>query len=251
MHRTLAICALLPACAPDPSAIRRPPPSVHTTTVDTVEIVDTVDTVDTGGPCPDGMAYVASAFCVDRWEASLVDGSPFEVPTDGVAASVPGVQPQGYISMDVAASACSEAGKRLCTSDEWLRACRGPDDFVFPYGNAEDPGACNTSRPEHPLVTLFGDDLDWSSTQMNDPRVNQQDDTVDPGGENSRCVSADGVYDLHGNLHEWVDDPEGTFRGGFYMDAALNGPGCTYATTAHSAGYHDYSTGFRCCSDPG
>ena len=36
---------------------------------------------------------------------------------------------------------------------------------------------------------------------------------------------------------------------GFYVDATLNGPGCTYRTTAHSFEYHDYSTGFRCCDE--
>ena len=52
-----------------------------------------------------------------------------------------------------------------------------------------------------------------------------------------------------GNLHEWIEDPRGTFRGGFYLDTRHNGEGCTYATTAHSVKYHDYSTGFRCCLD--
>jgi hypothetical protein len=37
--------------------------------------------------------------------------------------------------------------------------------------------------------------------------------------------------------------------GGFFVDAKLNGPGCTYRTTAHAKTYHDYSTGFRCCKD--
>ena len=46
-----------------------------------------------------------------------------------------------------------------------------------------------------------------------------------------------------------TSDPGGTFRGGFYVDTAVNGPGCTYRTTAHSASYSDYSTGFRCCAD--
>ena len=54
---------------------------------------------------------------------------------------------------------------------------------------------------------------------------------------------------MHGNLHEWVADVDGTFRGGFYADAVLNGTGCLYRTTAHAASYHDYSTGFRCCAD--
>ena len=57
------------------------------------------------------------------------------------------------------------------------------------------------------------------------------------------------MFDLHGNLHEWVDDPDGTFRGGFYADASINGDGCLYVTTRHDFSYHDYSTGFRCCAD--
>ena len=43
--------------------------------------------------------------------------------------------------------------------------------------------------------------------------------------------------------------PEGTFRGGFYVDTMINGPGCLYATTAHNVYHWDYSTGFRCCAD--
>jgi hypothetical protein len=53
-----------------------------------------------------------------------------------------------------------------------------------------------------------------------------------------------------GNLHEWTADPNGTFRGGFYADTAINGEGCLYATTAHNRSHWDYSTGFRCCAAP-
>ena len=64
-----------------------------------------------------------------------------------------------------------------------------------------------------------------------------------------RCVTDEGVYDMHGNLHEWVADSSGVFRGGFYVDASINGTGCSYRTTRHTFDYHDYSTGFRCCAD--
>jgi len=50
-----------------------------------------------------------------------------------------------------------------------------------------------------------------------------------------------------GNLHEWTADPNGSFKGGYYMDTHKNGDGCFYTTTAHGPSYHDYSTGFRCC----
>ena len=204
------------------------------------------------GPCLDQMVFIddLGGYCIDRYEARIAQWSPFEVAQSGSTATVePGEPPQGYISGDVAAEACALAGKRLCTAPEWMRACEGPSGTLYPYGNQEDPEACNTARGVHPVVELFGVDADWSPTQMNDPRLNQLPDSLDAAGANPACVSADGVYDLHGNLHEWIDDPDGTFRGGFYVDAVLNGAGCTYTTTAHSTTYHDYSTGFRCCAD--
>lgn len=209
--------------------------------------LDTSDTSQADGPCPPEMA-LAGSVCVDRWEAFLVDHSPYEVPESGVATAASGAVPQGYISGTVAAAACAAAGKRLCTLDEWMRACGGPDGTVYPYGDTYDPDACNTSRATHPVDDYWGDDPDrWDSEHMNDPGINQQEDTVDPSGSNPGCVTPEGIYDLHGNLHEWIDDPAGTFKGGFYADASLNGVGCSYTTTAHSVDYHDYSTGFRCC----
>ena len=80
-------------------------------------------------------------------------------------------------------------------------------------------------------------------------RAAQQPQTLDRAGARSACISVEGAYDLMGNLFEWTADQAGTFRGGDYVDTSLNGPGCLYATTAHDASYHDYSTGFRCCSN--
>lgn len=198
------------------------------------------------GPCPIEMALVGGV-CIDRWEAHLAGQSPYEVPVSGSAVSTPDI-PQGYISGRVAAAACAEAGKRLCRSEEWLDACRG-DSRVYPYGDTFEPGRCNIRRDAHPVVELFGAAADWSPGQMNDPRLNQLPDGLARSGAYEGCMTPDGVFDLHGNLHEWVDDPSGVFRGGFYVDAEINGDGCSYVTTAHSPGYHDYSTGFRCCRD--
>ena len=89
----------------------------------------------------------------------------------------------------------------------------------------------------------------WEPYFMNDPRLHQLPRTVEKTGARSECVSEAGVYDLVGNLHEWVADPDGTFVGGFFMDTFQNGEGCEYRTTAHRRDYHDYSTGFRCCRD--
>lgn len=211
---------------------------------------DCVPKEDVGdGPCQPGMAHIDD-FCIDRWEAHLQDWSPYDVPDSGMARTAQGTIPQGYISGLVAEAACQAAGKRLCTSPEWLRACQGPAGTTYPYGSIYSPGTCNEGRTTHPVIELFGDEVNWSPVQMNDPRLNQLPNSLDATGINPVCTSVEGVYDLHGNLHEWVADASGTFRGGFYVDAKINGMGCLYRTTAHSRPYHDYSTGFRCCADP-
>ena len=93
----------------------------------------------------------------------------------------------------------------------------------------------------------------WSlvgMTEMNDPRLNQLDATLAPTGTHDECTNPYGVFDMVGNLHEWTNDPNGTFQGGYYLDTHRNGDGCSYRTVAHEFSYHDYSTGFRCCADP-
>jgi len=84
---------------------------------------------------------------------------------------------------------------------------------------------------------------------MNDPQLNQLPGTVALTGAFDQCSNGYGAFDMVGNLHEWTNDPTGTFRGGYYMDTRLNGDGCTYVTRGHDTSYHDYSTGFRCCAD--
>ncbi|MSP91507.1 MAG: hypothetical protein EXR79_06855 [Myxococcales bacterium] len=213
-----------------------------------------------GAPgCGPGMAAV-DAFCIDRWEAALDEvlasgktqpWSPYWSPAKAKvrARSAPGLVPQGYVSGTQAAAACLEAGKRLCTDTEWLRACRGPQKWTYPYGNALQLGTCNDHRAKHPAVEYFGTAASWIWSKLGHPCINQLAQTEAQTGAFSGCVSAEQVHDLMGNLHEWTADPAGTFRGGFYVDTKLNGPGCLYATTAHDVGHWDYSTGFRCCAD--
>jgi formylglycine-generating enzyme required for sulfatase activity len=97
------------------------------------------------------------------------------------------------------------------------------------------------------MTVLYGGER--SGRTMNDPRANQQANTVEPTGAAASCTNDYGVHDMVGNVHEWTDD--GSFRGGYYLDTKLNGEGCDYRTTAHAPSYYDYSTGFRCCADAG
>lgn len=211
------------------------------------------------GGCPDGMVAAAD-FCVDRYEAFVVEvlGDGREAPWSPYlnpgtlairAKSAAGAVPQGYISGSQAARACYEAGKRLCRPDEWLRACRGEADNVYPYGNEREPGVCNGERSRHPAIQLYGTFDDWIWHELGNACINQLPDGLATTGEHPGCVTEEGAYDLMGNLHEWIDDPAGTFLGGYYVDTRGNGEGCKYHTRAHNVTYWDYSTGFRCCAD--
>ena len=197
---------------------------------------------------------------MDRYEGSLVEitpegerrFSPFEmIKSRSVrAVSRSNVVPQAYISRNEALAACKASKKRLCAEDEWFTACRGKRPTLFPYGDTHKDGYCNDAGSP-PLAALFADqgDAAFGFTPMNDPRLNQLPGTVSKTGAHAHCTNSWGLYDMVGNLHEWVDDPTGTFRGGYYLDTHINGDGCAYRTVAHDATYHDYSTGFRCCAD--
>lgn len=211
--------------------------------------------------CPLGMVG-AGTVCIDRFEAALLvldDGgqvlghhSPYFNPgsTRVRAVSLAGAVPQGYISQIQAGDACAEAGKRLCTDTEWLRACQGPAMTTYPWGDVPEPGRCNDARASHPVVEYFGTSDEWIWSELDHPCISQLPDSLHVTGRHEGCVSEDGVLDMVGNLHEWTADPAGSFRGGFYVDTTINGPGCLYLTTAHDVSHWDYSTGFRCCADP-
>jgi formylglycine-generating enzyme required for sulfatase activity len=224
--------------------------------------------------------------CIDRWEAHLVAGGPdgsfarlshfLRPPEDGryEARSAAGVMPQAYISRIEAASACRNAGKRLCRWLEWRRACQGPRWLRYPYGNRARKGVCNVGKA-HLLRELFGADPDrWKYDEhFNSPELGQRPGFLSLTSAHGGCVSTDGVFDLVGNLHEWVSDMvterfmeqlereeverreqpwtvgNGMFLGGFFSTTDELGPGCYFTTVAHEPRYHDYSTGFRCCTE--
>ena len=260
VHAHVLALPLLLACSaaePKPIEIRTSPPIA---VAHAVEIDPKRDLVlPEQSVCPKGMVDIDGRFCIDRYEASLVEVakngqetilSPFDVVQGKRvrAVSEPGVYPHGYVSAVEAQKACKESGKRLCKMAEWQKACRGPDKAQWSYGAKREAGRCN-DRGGNPVGRLFG--FNYSSWTMNDPRLNQQPNTLAKTGEHGQCTNGYGVFDMVGNLHEWVLDGAGTFVGGYYQDVSSSGhgEGCGYVTTAHSARYHDYSTGFRCCSE--
>ena len=217
------------------------------------------------GLCPPDMASIDDRYCIDRFEGTLIEilpngdertfdqGQAVEGHTVR-ATNAKGNHPQGYISAVQAEQACKRSGKRLCSPSEWKKACKGPDKVTYGYSATNEAGRCN-DHGRSPMMRVFGvsgaraEAYKWTVQRMNDPQLNQLADTVAASGSHEGCTNGYGVYDMVGNLHEWVSDPEGTFLGGYYLDTHQNGDGCDYRTGAHAVWYHDYSTGFRCCAD--
>ncbi len=218
-------------------------------------------------PCPQGMV-VNGATCIDAFEAHLeeIDEAGVVVRVYPPNKSPPlsakpalrlraksslGVLPQAHIPQRDALAACHLAGKRLCTKQEWLAACRGPSNTAYPHGSRERAGACN-DRGVEVLAAIFKQPSapdTWGFDPMNDPRLHLVPGGPSRTGRFTQCASEVGAFDMVGNLHEWIDDPDGTMLGGFYLDTRTLGEGCNYGTTGHDQHYRDYSTGFRCCQD--
>lgn len=170
-------------------------------------------------------------FWIDAFEASINDA--------GKAVSVPMVKP-AMASWFEAKAACEAASKRLCTEEEWVSACIGQaatdpegngrftdgavQGRMYPYGAFYEVGVCRDSENE----------LSGAPTQT---------------GANPSCVTPEGVYDMAGNVYEWVGDTaEGSaMMGGDWRSGS--GGTCRRTTSTFGAGYKNNTTGFRCCAD--
>jgi len=195
--------------------------------------------VGAGVGCPDDMVAMA-AFCIDRYEA----------PNER------GVLPLSLQTAGDGEAWCGARGKRLCTEDEWVRACRGPSGRRFPYGEVHRVSACNDDRPW--ITVSWGALAQWPrpAAIAEAERLFQ----ADPSGARAQCVSEEGVYDLTGNVAEWVrrSDPppgpgydhvlKGCYWAGCYHEAE---PDCAFRNSAHPGTFRTYEAGFRCCTERG
>lgn len=171
------------------------------------------------------------AFYIDAFEGSIA--------SNGKAATLPGVIPAQASWFD-AKAACEKAGKRLCTEEEWVSACSGEpaidnnnnnffaDDDVegrmYPYGFFYEKGACQDAEDEYA----------GRATKT---------------AARKECTTPEGIWDLAGNLQEWVGSEVkdaslvgGDWRGG-------EGSRCNRRTKTFGPGQRNDTIGFRCCAD--
>jgi formylglycine-generating enzyme required for sulfatase activity len=92
-----------------------------------------------------------------------------------------------------------------------------------------------------------------------DPRTRAEEivrlDQRDPSGARAACVSPYGVFDMTGNVDEWVVNENGSPSEKPYMSGLKGGywgpvrDRCRPMTTAHNEWHTGYQIGFRCCED--
>lgn len=146
--------------------------------------------------------------CIDRFEASRGGSMPDEDGDHaGAARSVSMAVPWVNVTALEAAAACDDAGKSLCTHQQWQNACY--QVFLDGQGNScrERPRLeCSSAWP-------FPYGPEYNPEVCHGPDRNSAG--PDPTGAHPACAGATGALDIVGNVAEWViiEDELGAMTG--------------------------------------
>ena len=199
--------------------------------------------------------YIESVnkFYIDRYE---VTNAEYEKFTYGTKREEPYHWPNGkiprgkknhpviYVSWHDASEYCKWRGKRLPTEQEWEKSARGDSGNIYPWGNT-----WATNKSNHPYKGSTG---------------------TEPVGSYPNGKSPYGLYDMSGNVWEWVDSfylphpgnninrgeygmDKRVLKGGSWFDCLSYGCGLsapTFNRSFFTPEVKNNSFGFRCAKSP-
>ncbi len=151
-------------------------------------------------------------FHIDQYEVS-------QLGEENIYLSMPYQYAVHGVTYQDAQRICHLMGKRLCRYEEWLQACSGGHQWIYSYSDYYQAHACNVNG-----------------------------ENLEAGGLRKQCKSESQVYDLIGNLSEWVGgmakNGSGLAMGGSYLSGANT---ICYTSVHLSAAKQTSTLGVRCC----
>ena len=199
--------------------------------------------------------YIESVekFYIDAYEVTNAEYEKFtydtkhEVPYHWSNGKVPKNKknhPVIYVNWYDAEGYCKWEGKRLPTEQEWEKAARGESGNIYPWGNT------------------------WAIDKSNHPYKGSTG--TEPVGSYPNGTSPYGLYDMSGNVWEWVDSfylphpgnninrgeygtDKRVLKGGSWFDCLSYGCGLsapTFNRSFFTPEVRNNSFGFRCAKSP-